>query len=466
MAAIPPRGSGRHSDRFDDAADERGAEQAPERPIERPGESPVDRPIERPIERVVERPRLTALEQRLREQRPEPDTRIAVGRPGREFCLYPAALGYDLQEELEFLSHRAMEPNIFFSARLLAPAMPRIDDRQVRLALIRDEVGTRSRLRMLMPFTIEKPGFSMGAPIIRVWANPFGPLGTPLLDGEDAAETIDNLFDALTDREAKLPSVLVLPDVRLNGRFTQLARAVAISRDLPVTVTNPLTRPMLQSDLDGEAYLKKSVSAHHYRDMQRQWRRLEKLGNLSYSVARQPEEVRLRMEEFLTLEAKGWKGRKRSALINDRYRAAFAREAITNLAEVDAVRIHTIDLDGRAIASIIVFLMGGEAYTWKTAYEEGLAAHSPGKLLIMKLTDWHLDDLNIQRSDSCAVPDHPIMSRLWSEREEMGTLVIGLNRNSDRDVRQVATQLHLYKNTRNFARILREKILSIAGRDG
>ncbi|MBP2459625.1 hypothetical protein J3A65_000375 [Rhizobium sp. PvP014] len=402
---------------------------------------------------------------RLRADRPDADTRVEIGRPGREFCLYPAGLGYDLQEELEFLSHRAMEPNIFFSARLLAPAMPRIDDRQVRLALIRDEGESHSRLRLLMPFTVEKPGFAMGAPIIRVWSNPFGPLGTPLVDSEDAAETIDNLLEALTAREAKLPSVLVLPDVRLGGRFAQLARAVAIGRDLPVAVTDSFRRPMLESLQDGETYMKASVSPHHYREMQRQWRKLGQLGRLEYAVARQPEEVRQRMEEFLALESTGWKGRKRSALINDRYRAAFAREAITNLAEVDAVRIHTINLDGRAIASIVIFLMAGEAYTWKTAYDESLSRYSPGKLLVMKLTDWHLDDANILRTDSCAVPDHPIMSRLWEEREEMGTLVIGLARNSDRDVRQVATQLHLYRNTRNMARLLREKILAIAGRN-
>lgn len=396
---------------------------------------------------------------------PEADLSLPIGRAGREFSLYPATLGYELQEELEFLSHRAMEPNIFFSARLLAPAMPRVEDKQVRFALIRDDNGMRSRLRLLMPFTVERPGFSVGASIIRTWANPFGPLGTPLVDAEDAAETIDNLFEVLARREAKLPSVLVLPDIRLSGRFAQLAKAVAIARDLPVATTDTFKRPMLESYLDGDSYLKQAVSAHHVREMRRQWRNLEKLGTLTYNVARQPEEVRLRMEEFLALEAKGWKGKKRSALINDRYRSAFAREAITNLAEIDAVRIHTVDLDGRAIASIVVFLMAGEAYTWKTAYDEEFSRHSPGKLLIMKLTDWHLDDANILRTDSCAVPDHPIMSRMWEQREDMGSLVIGLTRNGDRDVRQVAAQLHLYRNTRNIARMLREKLMHLTGRD-
>lgn len=306
----------------------------------------------------------------------------------------------------------------------------------------------------------------MGAPIMRVWANPFGPLGTPLVDAEDAAGTLDDLLESLSRREARLPSILVLPDLRINGMFARLLKAIAVSRNLPFASTTSYGRPMLQSNLEGEAYLRNAVTPHHMREMKRQWRQIAKLGDLQYNVARQPEEVRLRMEEFLALEASGWKGRKRSALINDRYRSAFAREAITNLAEVDGVRIHTLDLDGKAIASLVVFMMGGEAYTWKTAYNEDHARYSPGKLLMAKVTEWNLDDMNIVRTDSCAVPDHTVMSRMWEEREEMATLVIGLSQNSDRDVRQVVSQLHLYNNTRNMARILRQKIMSIAGMDG
>lgn len=397
-------------------------------------------------------------------QEPLLERRLPVGRAGRTLCIYPAVAGYDLQQELDFLSNRVLEPNVFFTGRFLAPAMPRLEDRAIRFSLIRDEDSTRSRIRFLMPFSIEKPGFSLGASIMRAWSNPFGPLGTPLLDVEDAAETVDNLFEALGGPEAGLPPVLVIPDARLNGPFAKLARAVAIGRNLPLTVTDTYRRPMLESLLDGQTYLQAAISPSHFRELRRQWRKLDEIGELTYSVARQPADIRLRMEEFLLLEASGWKGRAHSAMINDRYRAAFAREAVTNLAETDGVRIHTLDLDGRAIASMIVFLSGGEAYTWKTAYDEAYARLSPGKLLVAELTEWHLDDANIVRSDSCAAPDHPVMSRFWEEREDMGTLVIGLSQNRDRDVRQVAAQLHLYRNTRNVARMLREKIRSLARR--
>jgi hypothetical protein len=397
-------------------------------------------------------------------QRPAPLGSTEVGKPDRTLSIYPAQTGYELQDELDFLSNRAMEPNVFFTSRFLAPAMPRLEDREIRLAIIRDETDAHSRLRLLVPFSIERPGFAIGAPIIRAWANPFGPLGTPLVDAEGAGEIMDHFLEALGRDEMRLPSVLVLPELRLNGPFAQMARAIALSRNLPVDITNEQSRPMLESVKDGDTYLREAIKASHMREMRRQWGHLSKLGTATYEVARQPRDIRMRMEEFLLLEASGWKGKKRTAMLSDRLRAAFAREAVNNLAEIDAARIHTIDLDGKAIASMIVLIMNGEAYTWKTAFNEDYGRYSPGKLLTAQLTDWHLDDANIVRTDSCATADHPIMSRLWQERETMGTLIIGLKPNSDREVRQVGTQLHLYQNTRSVAKKIRDKIMSLGRR--
>lgn len=395
---------------------------------------------------------------------PVPELRIPTNMPGQEFCVYPARAGYDLQEEIDRLSNRCMEPNVFFTGRFLAPAMPRLDDRQIRIGILRNTDRGRRRARILLPFSVEKPGFSLGAPIMRVWANDYGPLGTPLIDGEDAAQSLDSLLEVLARPDAQLPEVLVLPDIRLGGNFTQLAKAITLSRNLPIDVTNTYERPFLQSYQDGPTYLRQNIAPRHLQEMRRQRKHLAAMGRLTYEVARQPDDVRRRMEEFLLMEARGWKGAKRTAMILDRYRSAFAREAVANLAETDSVRVHTLSLDGRCIAILVVFVISGEAYTWKTTYDEELTRFSPGKLLMENLTEWHLDDANILRTDSCAVPDHPLMSRMWREREPMGTLVIGLRQNSDRDVRQVSGQLHLYRNTRNIARALRQKILSFTGR--
>jgi CelD/BcsL family acetyltransferase involved in cellulose biosynthesis len=385
-------------------------------------------------------------------------------RPPRRLAIYPASAGFDLVEELDHLAARTVESNIFFNPRFLAPAMPRLEDREVRLAVIRDGDEEKNRLRLLVPFSVERPAVPLGITVMRTWANPFGPLGTPLLDRDDPAGVVEDFFSMLARPHLKLPKVFVLPDMRLDGPVASVISSVAEARGLTLVTTNRVERPFLESDLDGEEYLKASLRSHHLREFRRLRRRLAEQGKLEHHVARTMDEVRLGLEAFLTLEAAGWKGRKRTAMATDRYRAAFAREAINGLAELDLCRIHSLTLDGRTIACLIVFVEAGVGYTWKTAYDETLSAYSPGTLLMLDVTAQHLDDPNIDSTDSCAVPDHVVMSRIWTERKPIGTMVVGLTPDADRSVRQAASQLHLYKETRNMARIVRNRIRSLLRR--
>ncbi len=383
---------------------------------------------------------------------------------GRRLSIYASSAGFDLIEELDHLSARTVEPNVFFNPRFLAPAMPRLEDREVKLAVIRDGDETQSRLRLLMPFSIEMPAISLGVTVMRTWSSPFGPLGTPLIDRDEPVGVLQDFFDMLARPHLKLPKVLVLPDMRLDGQVAGLVRMVAMDRNLPVQVATRSQRPFLESSAEPEDYLRNALSAHHYREFRRLKRRLGERGNLVYHVARQPEEIRLGLETFLTLEAQGWKGKAGTAMVIDRYRAAFAREAVHRLSEQGLCRVHSLQLDSHTIASLIVFVEAGIAYTWKTAYDETWRNYSPGTLLAIEVTKNHLDDPNIVMTDSCAQADHPVMGRIWSEQREMGALVIGLTPGSDRAARQAAKQLHLYRETRNMARIVRDRVKGLLGR--
>lgn len=382
----------------------------------------------------------------------------------RRLAVYEASAGFDLVEELDHLAARAIEPNVFFNPRFLAPAMPRLEDREVRLAVIRDGTDERSRLRLLVPFSIEKPPIPLGAPVIRAWAHPFGPLGTPLVDGDDPVGVLEDFFAMLARPHLNLPKVFAVPETYLDGPFAAALNAVAEARNLPLVVAHRLDRPFLQSDLDGEAYLRQSLRTHHYREFRRLKRRLAERGRLEHHTARQPDEIRHGIETFLTLEASGWKGRERTAMAADRYRAAFAREAVHRLAERDLCRIHTLLLDEKPIASLVVFVESGMAYTWKTAYDEDYAAFSPGTLLMIEVTKSHLEDPNIMATDSCAAPDHPVMSRIWSERRAFGTFVVGLTPDSHRLAHQAADQIQFYRQTRNRLRLLRNRLRRLVGR--
>lgn len=382
----------------------------------------------------------------------------ASEQPLRRLAIYPASAGFDLVEELDHLCARTIEPNVFFNPRFLAPAMPRLEDREVRLAVIRDGNEFRSRLRLLVPYSVEKPAVPLGVPVLRTWSSPFGPLGTPLIDRDDPEGVIADFFAMLARPHLKLPKVFVLPDMRLDGAVARMLSATAESRGLPLVITGQFERPFLESEAEGEDYLKASLSSRHYKEFRRLGRRLAEQGVVEHKVARTQDDVRHAIEQFLTLEASGWKGRKRTAMAIDRYRAAFAREAVHRMSEQDMCRIHSLTLDGRTIASLVVFVEAGIAYTWKTAYDETLSAFSPGVLLMMAVTAQHLDDPNIMMTDSCAVPDHPMIGKMWSERKPMGTFVVGLTPDADRATRQAASQLHLYRETRKLAVKLRDRV--------
>ena len=186
----------------------------------------------------------------------------------------------------------------------------------------------------------------LGVPIMRTWASPFGPLGTPLLDRDDPEGVVEDFFAMLARPHLKLPKVFVLPDMRLDGPVASVLRRVAETRGLTMVTTSQAERPFLESELDGDDYLKASLRSHHYREFRRLKRRLADHGTLEHVVARGQDEIRHAIESFLTLEASGWKGRERTAMAIDRYRAAFAREAVHRLAEQDMCRIHSLTLDG------------------------------------------------------------------------------------------------------------------------
>ena len=345
----------------------------------------------------------------------------ALAADTRRFQIYDAHAGFDLVDELEFL----------------VPAMPRLDDRAIRLLVARDENPHRSRLRFFMPFTVETVGWRRRE-TLRAWSHPFGPLGTPPLDGDDPAGTLHTLFDAMLDPALALPEILVLPDLRLEGPTARLVREVAAARGFCVAVANGTTRAALRRDGAGPI---SRPAARHRREAERLRRLLAREGRVELAEARELDAVRDALESLLLLEAGGWKGRARSALLTDRYRSAFAREAVNGLAEQGRVRAFTLMLEGEPVASLIALLAEGEAVLWKTAFSERHRRAAPGVVVAFLAAEALRRDPEIRFVDSCAVPDHRVMNRFLPDRVAVGTLVVSLRDRSERTAQGVAQDL-------------------------
>src|SRR4029079_9322428 len=101
-------------------------------------------------------------------------------------------------------------------------------------------------------------------------------------------------------------------------------------------------------------YLKNAVTSRTRKKLRQHRRRLSEKGAVTSVIASEPEAVRRAFEDFLALEASGWKGREGTALLSDNADVAFMREAVAALAELGCASIHSLCLDGKPVSMQLV----------------------------------------------------------------------------------------------------------------
>src|SRR5690606_27907134 len=103
------------------------------------------------------------------------------------------------------------------------------------------------------------------------------------------------------------------------------------------------------------------------------WNRLAAEGGIAVENVRESARIGDAFETFLRLEAAGWKGRGGTALLNNRRDVRFARRLIADMAEAGQASVCILSVDGRPIATQVVFYCGRIAYTWKTSFDPAYA---------------------------------------------------------------------------------------------
>lgn len=176
-------------------------------------------------EQVAEQEQLimpSALSAKLQADRPE-FSRLSKG--DRRFRVFSAQAGFEILPTIDRVADFCVEPNIFFAPRFCVPAMPRLDERQVRLMVLQDNDDRHSETRFLMPFTVEKPGFAVGPDIVRAWSGPYGPFGMPLIERREASQVVEDLLSTIAMPGINLPKIIAFPDVMTAKHLVALACA-------------------------------------------------------------------------------------------------------------------------------------------------------------------------------------------------------------------------------------------------
>jgi CelD/BcsL family acetyltransferase involved in cellulose biosynthesis len=173
-----------------------------------------------------------------------------------------------------------------------------------------------------------------------------------------------------------------------------------------------------------EAWLEQNFDTKRRKEFKRLRNRLGEQGALQNLNLDMKEDARPFIAAFLELEAKGWKGNRGTALANNSQTSAATHEALEALHKASKLRFWTMTLDGKTIASLFAYVDGNKASLGKIAYDEAFAKFSPGVLLILNATEDLFNEGIIAEVDSSAIPDHPMINRLWRHRIAMADIIV------------------------------------------
>jgi CelD/BcsL family acetyltransferase involved in cellulose biosynthesis len=345
------------------------------------------------------------------------------------------AVPYELDDAWSDLVARADVANVFMAPAMLREAA--LCGARIVIALAWQGDADERRLAGLWGFSLGRPREGiLPLQVLRAPASEHAYLATPVIDRNCVEPVLTAMLDAIAAAQ-DLPTT-----VSLSAMSGKSATAAALTRLLDergstTCCLKSVQRPKLGGGADPNAYLEAALSSSTRKKLRQYRRRLGERGKLELKIARSPHDMRDAGENFLQLEAGGWKGRRGTALLSHPDDATFARGVLAAFAERGEACIYSLALDGRPVSMQIVLRAGPTAFTWKTAYREALGEFSPGMLLFEDYTKAFLADSSIASVDSCAYDDTSFMGG-WSEREQVVDFMFDARRGASTPVRVAA----------------------------
>lgn len=329
------------------------------------------------------------------------------------------------------LAERAIEPNAFYEPGFALSAARHFPVKaRPHFIVVWGRTPATGEPRMMGLFPIMTPHPLIGDSFIRLWLHKQAALATPLVDRDEAAPVIAAFLDWLEERSAA--GGVMFSRMTTDGPFHRALTDALRRSGRDMKVLDSYQRAALFPGSDADALCTRAGSKKKLGELRRQQRRLRELGRLTFHSHETPEEIRVAGEEFLALEASGWKAG-RGALLSQPDLATFMRSATRLLAREGRCKIQALRLDGRPIAMAIVLESQKRSYCWKLAFDETLRAQAPGVQLVYEQTKAHLARTNLEMADSCAIANHPMIDKLWPDRVGVCDLAAQLQRGRARD---------------------------------
>jgi hypothetical protein len=333
----------------------------------------------------------------------------------------------------EDLAANAIEPNAFYEPWMLMRAIRNFGaGRRLQFALVLDNESARHDGAPLLCgfFPLEQEnhyqGLSRKLPFktLRLWKHKYCYLCTPLVREGYGQQVIAAFFDWL-DAGSHDCSLMEFRFIAGDGLFNGLLMEYFERHIKLHYISMYFLRAMFRPTTDADTYLCAALSAKHRKMLRRQERQLSEIGRLEYDALTPDDDVEVWIEEFLRLEASGWKGRENSAIASDESDQSYFRSIAKEAFRQGRLSMLALRLDGRPIAFKCDFHAGRGLFTFRIAFDENYARNSPGMLLeIENVRRLHARS-QIDWVDSCNDSFNFMFNRLWLERRTILDVVVG-----------------------------------------
>jgi CelD/BcsL family acetyltransferase involved in cellulose biosynthesis len=325
-------------------------------------------------------------------------------------------------QECEDLARAALEPNPFYEPWMLRSALREFTaGKHVEVVLVHGPHPSRRKgarqLCGLFPIELRRVG---PVRIAQLWQHPYCYLCVPLLRSAQARPTLTRFFDWIAERA----TLLRLSDLPADGEFHQMLIDELNARGWSSQVASWYTRALLRPSESGEDYLEQALGGKRRKELRRQRARLAEQGRLEIDELDSEIHLRRWLDEFIQLEASGWKGRAAVALSSRERDLRWFAEMTEEALRRGRLMMLGLRLDGRPIALKVNLHAGSGSFAFKIAFDERFSRFSPGVLLELDNVHRVHERKDISWMDSCAASNRFMINHLWPHRRPIQTLLV------------------------------------------
>jgi CelD/BcsL family acetyltransferase involved in cellulose biosynthesis len=249
--------------------------------------------------------------------------------------------------------------------------------------------------------------------IAQTWDTSLTASGVPHVSAELAQSAVQAFVTSLS-------KPVFLKAIPTDGAFA----AVLKKQSSHYEVVEQWQRAALKPAGTFEEWMQNNFDQKRRKEFKRLRNRLAEQGNLQLHILHVDEDPQSYIDELLALEVTGWKGERGTAIATDQRTTAALIKALHGLHRQNKLRFWCLKLDNKPIAALYAIVEGDQAWLGKIAYDERYSKYSPGVQVILDCTEGFFEEPSIKCIDSSAIPNHPMIDRIWRDRIQMISVMV------------------------------------------